>query len=313
MNYNFSEITFPSKDGIHTVYAELYTPKIRSCKGIIQIAHGMIDYVGRYEKLADYLTSEGYVFAGNHHLGHGKTAGKSEDLGFFADADGVDIVLRDMHTMNKHLRDMFPALPVFIMGHSMGSFLTRLYIEKYPHSVKGAIIHGTSGPVALAPLGSLIASVIGKIKGPRHRSRFIDNMAFGTYNSKFPKKEGDNAWLTRDVESVSGRSEDKYTNFKFTTSAFGDLFSMIRACNSPRWFEAYPKEMPTLVMSGDMDPVGNYGKGPDYVYKHLLIAGCNNVRIKMYEGARHELFNETNKEEVFSDILSWIEDVLKNA
>ncbi len=311
MNYNFSEFTFPSKDGVHTVYAELYTPKTRSCKGVIQLAHGMIDYVARYEKLADYLTGEGYIFAGNHHLGHGKTAGKSDDLGFFADKDGVSLVISDMHTMNKQLRDMFPALPIIIMGHSMGSFLTRLYIEKYPHSVKGAVIHGTSGPVGIAPLGSFIASLIRKIRGPRYRSKLIDKMAFGAYNSRFPKSEGENAWLTRDVGAVAGRGEDKYTSFKFTAAAFQDLLYMIRECNTQKWFDEYPKNLPTLVMSGDADPVGNYGKGPDYVYKHLLIAGCNNVTLKMYEGARHELFNEINKEEVFADLTGWLNNILK--
>ncbi len=311
MNYNFSELTFPSKDGIHTVYAELYTPKTRSCKGIVQLAHGMIDYVGRYEALAEYLTGEGYIFAGNHHLGHGRTADKAEDFGFFAENGGVDFVIRDMHTMNKQLRDMFPALPVIIMGHSMGSFLTRLYIEKYPHSIRGAIIHGTSGPVGIAPLGSALASVIRKIKGPRYRSNFLDNMAFGAYNKRFPKSEGKNAWLTRDIAAVAGRDDDKYTSFKFTTSGFIDLLSMIRQCNCDIWFENYPKELATLVISGDADPVGQYGKGPDYVYKHLLIAGCNNVELKLYEGARHELFNEINREEVFRDLTAWLDDTLK--
>ncbi len=311
MNYNFSEITFPSKDGIHTVYAELYTPKTKSAKAVIQLAHGMIDYVARYEGLADYLTGEGYIFAGNHHLGHGKTAGKSDDFGFFAEKDGVNLVLADMHTMNKQLRDMFPALPIIIMGHSMGSFLTRLYIEQYPHSIKGAIIHGTSGPVGIAPLGSLLAKAISKIRGVRYRSRIIDKMAFGAYNSKFPKSEGKNAWLTRDVSAVSGREDDKYTSFKFTASGFEDLLKMIRGCNRQEWFEKYPKELPTLIVSGDMDPVGKYGKGPDYVYKHLLISGCNNVELKLYEGARHELFNEINKEEVFSDLKEWLGRVVR--
>ncbi len=311
MNYNFSEITFPSKDGIHTVYAELYTPKTRSCKGVVQLAHGMIDYVARYEGLADYLTGEGYIFAGNHHLGHGKTAGKSEDFGFFAEEGGVDFVIGDMHTMNKRLRELFPTLPIIIMGHSMGSFLARLYIERYPHSIKGAIIHGTSGPVGIAPLGSFLASVIRKFRGSRYRSNFIDRMAFGAYNSHFPKSEGDNAWLTRDTAAVAGKSEDKYTSFKFTASGFCDLLKMIRSCNTKEWFENYPKELPTFIVSGDADPVGQYGKGPDYVYKHLLIAGCNSVSLKLYEGARHELFNEINKEEVFADLKAWLDGVLK--
>lgn len=310
MNYNFSEITFPSKDGVHTVYAELYTPKLRSAKGVIQLAHGMIDHVGRYKGLADYLTAEGYIFAGHHHLGHGKTASSSEEFGIFAEEGGIDFLISDMHTMNKYLRETFPTLPLIIMGHSMGSFITRLYVQAHPYSMRGVIIHGTGGPNPLLPMGRALASLISKIKGPRHRSVLITKLAFGKYNSKFPKADGINAWLTRDVERVADRADDKFTNFLFTVSGYSDLFDMIKKSNSQSWFSEYPKELSTLIVSGDMDPVGNYGKGPDYVYKRLLIAGCKRVDIKMYEGARHELFNETNSEEVFADLVSWIESVI---
>lgn len=307
MNYNFSEHTYPSKDGIHTIYAELYTPKIRSARGIIQLAHGMIDHIGRYKKLAEYLTGEGYILAGNHHLGHGKSAGRSEDFGYFAESDGVDLLIADMHTMNRYLRESFPTLPLIIMGHSMGSFITRLYIEKHPHSMNGVIIHGTAGPNKLLPLGRAIAKLVRAIRGERYRSRLVQKLAFGAYNSKFPKSEGENAWLTRDTAAVADRSEDKYTGFLFTISGYIDLFKMIGDCNGDNWFREYPKDLPTLIVSGDMDPVGNYGKGPDYVYKQLLISGASDVELKMYEGARHELFNETCREEVFSDIVRWIE------
>ena len=311
MNYNFSEITYPSRDGIHTIYAELYTPRIRSARGIVQLSHGMIDYVGRYKHLAEYLAGEGYILAGNHHLGHGRSVLYSEDYGFFADEGGVDIVLKDMHTFNRYLRDTFPTLPLVVMGHSMGSFITRLYVEKYPHSLRGAIIHGTSGPNPLLPFGRALAAVVSTLRGPRHRSRLLKELAFGSYNNKFPKSEGADAWLTRKIDEVEGKSTDKYTSFIFTASGYRDLFRMIRDCNSDLWFKEYPKELPTLIMSGDMDPVGNYGKGPDYVYKHLLISGCKSVELKMYEGARHELFNETEecRSEVFSDMVEWLEGI----
>ena len=310
MNYNFSDLTFPSKDGIHTIYAEIYTPKRRTAKGVVQLAHGMIDYVGRYKALADYLCGEGYILAGNHHLGHGKSVASADELGYFADEGGAGYVVQDMHTMNRLLRDEFPTLPIIVMGHSMGSFITRLYINKYPHSIKGAIIHGTGGPNRLLPFGKALVSLISKTHGKRYRSPLIKKLAFGSYNSKFPKSEGENAWLTRDVDAVSGRATDKYTSFDFTVSAYLDLFSMIGDCNSKAWFDSYPKELPTLIVSGDMDPVGNYGKGPDYVYKHLLISGCKSVGLKMYGGARHELFNETNKEEVFADLVGWLNGVI---
>ncbi len=311
MNYNFSEYTYPSRDGKHTIYAEIYTPKIRSAKGIVQLSHGMIDHVARYKHLAEFLTGEGYILAGNHHLGHGRSVSSSEDYGYFADEDGVKTVVKDMHTFNRYLRGAFPTLPLVVMGHSMGSFITRLYIEEYPHSIKGAIIHGTSGPNPLLPFGRALAAIIGFFMGGRHRSRLLKSLAFGSYNNKFPKSEGDDAWLTRKIDEVADRKEDEYTNFIFTVSGYRDLFRMIRDCNRDAWFAAYPKELPTLVMSGDMDPVGAYGKGPDYVYKHLLISGCKSVEIKMYEDARHELFNETEecRATAFGDILAWLEGI----
>ena len=311
MNYNFSETVFPSKDGSHTIYAEIYTPKHRSALGIVQISHGMIDYVGRYKYLIEYLTGEGYIVAGHHHLGHGKSVTKSEDYGFFAEKGGDELVVRDMHTMNRYLRDTFPALPLVVMGHSMGSFITRLYVERYPHSMQGVIIHGTSGPNPLLPMGRFLAGAISKLRGARHRSRLLKKLAFGSYNKKFPKSEGADAWLTREVDLVADRPNDKYTNFIFTASGYRDLFSMIKECNSDTWFKEYPKALSTLIMSGDMDPVGNYGKGPDYVYKNLLIAGCSEVSLKLYRGARHELFLETEecRNEAFSDMVSWLRGI----
>jgi alpha-beta hydrolase superfamily lysophospholipase len=311
MNYNFSEITYPSKDGKNTIYAEIYTPKIRSAKGIIQLAHGMIDYVERYKELADYLTGEGYIFAGNHHLGHGKSAACDGDFGIFTeDGDGIELLIGDMHTMNKYLRETFPTLPLVVMGHSMGSFITRLYVEKHPHSMQGVIIHGTGGPNPLVNMGITLAKAVQAIKGPRHRSRLIKKLAFGSYNSKFTKQEGQTAWLTREADLVSDRKNNKYMNFTFTVSGYIDLFRLLRDSNSSEWFKEYPKELPTLIMSGDMDPVGNYGKGPDYVYKRLLIEGCKSVELKMYEGARHELFLESNRAVVFADIVRWVESVI---
>ena len=311
MNYNFSEITYPSRDGKNTIYACLYTPKFCTAKGIVQLVHGMVDYVERYEPLAEFLTGEGYIVAGNHHLGHGRSAATPEELGFFGEESSVDTLLRDMHTMNRYLRDAFPALPLVIFGHSMGSFLARLYIEKYPHSIKGAVIHGTSGSLATVGMGKLLASIMIKSKGPRHRSERLKKIAFSGYNSHFAKEEGNNAWLTRDREAIKGHDDDSFSNFTFTVSAYRDLFIMLQSCNRREWFEAYPKSLPTLIVSGDEDPVGKYGKGPMQVYKRLLISGCESLTLKIYSGARHELFLETNREEVYSDLLSWLEENIK--
>ncbi len=309
MNYNFSEINYPSKDGKNTVYACLYTPKHTVAKGIVQLVHGMVDYVERYEELADFLCGEGYILAGNHHLGHGKTAATEAELGFFGEESAIDFILSDIHVMNRYLRDTFPALPLVIFGHSMGSFLARLYIEKYPHSIKGAVIHGTSGPLLAVGMGKALAGFLIKMRGPRYRSKALAKIAFAGYNSHFEKAEGKNAWLTRDSEAISGHDSDPYSSFTFTVSAYKDLFTMLEKCNRKAWFSEYPKALPTLVISGDDDPVGKYGKGPMYVYKHLLVEGCRNVSLKIYSGARHELFLEINRQEIFRDILRWLNEI----
>ena len=311
MNYNFNEYRFPSADGKNTIYAEIYTPKHAAPKGIVQLAHGMIDYTGRYTALASFLCEHGFIFAGNHHLGHGKSVGTGEDFGFFAERDGYKYVLEDINSMNKYLHKTHPDLPVILLGHSMGSFISRLYVAQHPTAVSGLIIHGTGGPNPLVGVGKLLSKLITSFYGARHRSELINNMAFGSYNKRYPKEEGHNAWLTRDLAKVADRDTNEFTSFKFTVSGYTDLFTFLAGSNSKAWFKSYPKKMPTLVMSGDMDPVGDYGKGPAYVYKQLMINGASNVTLKMYEGARHELFNETNAEEVFHDILAWIEGVVR--
>ncbi len=307
MNYNFEELTFPSSDGKNTVYAEIYTPKYRTVKGIVQLAHGMKDYVTRYTELADYLCCEGYIFAGNHHLGHGRTAATDEDFGFFAEKDGVKYVLDDLHLMNRHLRHTFPSLPLFLLGHSMGSFLSRLYVLEHQHSVKGLIILGTGGKNPLLPFGKAAVRILTATKGARHRSKLLTSLAFGSFNKKFPKEEGSTAWLTRQTELVRDREGNKYNDFMFTNSAYKDLFDIMGRSNSKAWYEGYPKNLPTLIVSGAMDPVGNYGKGPKEVYRGLVIAGCSDVTLKLYEGARHELFKETSREEFFLDVARWLD------
>ena len=306
MNYQKKEISYPSSDGKNTVRATVYAP-IGEVKGVVQLAHGMIDYVGRYEAVAEFLTGHGFVFAGNDHLGHGRTAASSEDFGFFAERDGYNKVIEDVKKMNDLLHEEYPDLPVVLFGHSMGSFVSRIYAARYPDSISALIIHGTGGKNPAAPLGKALVSLLKVFLGARHRSKFITAVAFGSYNSKFDKSEGQNAWLTRDVARVASRDSDPYTSYIFTLAGYHDLFTLLSECNSKSWYEAFPKDLPTLVISGDADPVGNYGKGTLEVHSGLLSAGVKKLTLKMYEGARHELFNEYNSDEVFSDLLRWIE------
>ena len=307
MNYEIFEISYPSSDGCHKIHAEIYFPKEKTPRGVVQIAHGMVDYVERYRPLAEFLTGEGYILAGNDHLGHGKSVNDEGELGYFAKKGGTDFVLADLYEMNKILHEKYPALPIYLLGHSMGSFIARIYAELHPHSISGLIIHGTAGPNPVLPLGKALSAMTSFFRGDKHRSRFIKKLTTGAYNKRFPKEEGINAWLTRKTEAVADKDKDIRGGFSFTVSAYRDLFRFLGDSNSKKWFENYPKHLPTLVVSGEADPVGAYGKGPAYVYKRLLISGAEKVELKLYEGARHELFNETNADEYFGDLLKWLE------
>ena len=307
MNYVITHVNFPSSDGKSTVHGEIYEPQ-GEILGVVQLSHGMLDYVGRYTALAEHLTSQGYVLAGNDHLGHGGTAASDGELGYFADKDGITHRLRDLHAMNRLLRERYLGIKPVILGHSMGSFLSRLYVERYPNSVSGHIIHGTGGPMAILPLGKALVNTVMLFRGKQHRSGLVASMAFAGYNSRCEKSEGKHAWLTRDGSRVAGRDEDRLQSFTFTVSAYRDLFGMVGASNSKKWFKEYPTTVRTLIMSGDADPVGAYGKAPRYVYKQLLMTGAESIKLITYEGARHELFNETCREKVFDDITEWLND-----
>ena len=310
MNYVFYEKTFPSADGKNTVYAEIYAPRAHSAHAIVQISHGMIDHIGRYRALIDYLTGEGFVVAGNHHLGHGRTAACEEDFGFFADKGGAELLVEDLHSFNRILREEFPTLPLIMLGHSMGSFLARLYAIKYPHTLKGLVIHGTSGTNAAVGAGRVVAKIIMLLRGRRYRSGLLTSLSIGAYAKKFGR-EGKNAWLSREGANVADRETDPYTRVRFTASAYHDLFGMLAASNKKEWYKRFPKGLATLVISGEEDPVGAFGKGPRQVYKRLLVSGGEDVTLKMYGGARHELFNETNRDEVFADLTAWMKSVAK--
>lgn len=311
MAYTCTVYRFPSSDGIHTVHAEIYAPTDAPIRGILQLEHGMIDYVARYRNLIEAMTAHGYLVAGDDHLGHGHTAATEEDLGFFADRDGVEHLIADVYTLNRYLSAQYPMLPIILMGHSMGSFLTRLYVERHPATVNAYVMHGTGGPNPALPVGKALAAVIATLRGGRYRSSLLARMTFAGYNRGFAKAEGRSAWLTRDQSQLADHASDPYTSFLFTVSGFRDLFRMVGGSNSRAWFRSYPKELPTLIVSGDRDPVGANGKGPTTVYKRLLIEGCRAVTLRLYPGARHELFNETCREEVFADLLAWIESVIR--
>jgi len=310
--YEMEQSTFVSHDGITDVSYYVFTPIHKEPHAIIQLCHGMCEYILRYENLARELCRRGYIFCGNDHLGHGYTAESEDDLGFTAEGGGAAFMVRDVHSLTAIMKRKYPDLPIVLIGHSMGSFIARLYIAHYADDISATVISGTGGPESPAALGKKLAKIIMVRKGERQRSEFLNKLAFGSYNKKF-KEDSPNAWLSRDEEIQSRYSEDKFCNYRFTARGFYDLFDMLAAVSKKKWASQVPSDLPILIISGDMDPVGNYGKGVRKVYRRLADAGVEDVTLRLYVGGRHELFNEINKEVVIRNTVEWIEDHLPDA
>ena len=305
MSYIHRDVTFPSSDGKNTIHAELFVPSDNNIKGVVQISHGMMDYIGRYEGMASAFCKAGYALCGHDHLGHGDSVSTPDDYGFFASRGGYGYVINDVKRMNDLIRGEFPGVPVVLLGHSMGSFIARLYAVEYGDSIDGLIIHGTAGPNPATGAGLLLVKLLRAIKGERHRSKFVCSLADGGYNKGFDPSEGVGAWLTRDSSQVADRIGNPKNDFIFTLAGYEDLFNFLGNCNHSSWFRGFPKGLRTLIVSGEMDPVGGFGKGVRYVHDNLRKNGAS-VELKLYPEARHELFKETNREQVFADLISWL-------
>lgn len=274
-------------------------------RAVLQVCHGMCEYVERYEPLADWLAQRGVLMCGADHAGHGRTATRPEDLGYFP--GGWQRLARDAYDLTAAVKREYPRLPFFLLGHSMGSFVARDYLRRYGRELDGAILCGTSGGNPWAGLGIALAKAIAAAKGERHRSALLNRLAFSGYNSRYGGARTAFDWLTRDRAVVDAYIADPLCNFVFTAQGFETLFRLLRSVSGAGWYRSVPEELPVLLIAGDMDPVGGYGKGVAKVGRRLKRAGVRDVSCTLYPGARHELFNETNAEAVCQDILRWLE------
>lgn len=310
MSFIKKEFTFKSVSGLADIHAASYLPESGEIKAVIQIAHGMAEHLERYEKFASCLCDNGIAVYINDHLGHGKSIINDNELGYFGKQDGWKNFVEDCHELSLIAKNELPGKPFFFFGHSMGSFVARAYSLKFADEIKGAVYCGTAGPNPAAGAGIVLANLIAKVKGDHYRSKLIDKIGFGAYNKKF---EGRTAfdWLSRDIEEVDKYIADPLCGFLFTTYGYRDLFSILNHISSDEWFNGISKELPVLMIAGEMDPVGDYSNGVKKVEQMLKDAGKKNLKTILYTGARHEILNESACFEfVCNDIISWIEENL---
>ncbi len=300
------ELFFDSSDGKHKIYTYLCRPT-KMPRAVLQFAHGMAEHIGRYREMAAYFAERGIVFAGCDHIGHGKTASSPEELGFFAEEDGADTVTSDLHKLTRLLKERFSGLPVFLAGHSMGSFLVRLYAMTYGHEIDGLVLIGTGGPKAAVGLGKAIASFLGGVRGSHHRSPFVKKLASSGYLKRCGKHADPAAWISSDPKEIDAYNSDPLSGFLFTVRAYYDLFDMVERTNRKGAEAHYRKDLPILLLSGEDDPVGDFGRGPTTVCQRLVSAGFDDVTLKLYKEARHELHHETCRHRFFSELFEWID------
>ena len=306
MSVGFTEFRFPSASGCNTLRGGIWLGDAAKPRAALQLIHGMCEHIDRYDSFARYLAENGFVVYAHDHLGHGKSIEKPDQKGFFADKDGWQLVVEDAHTVTQKIRSDYPELPVFMLGHSMGSFILEGYLAKYGEGISGAIVSGTGGPNKAVGPALALCGMIGFFNGKKHYSKFIDDLAFGKYCERIQNAATDKDWLSRDPETVQKYVDDPLCGFLFTVSGYGDLFRMIRAATDPQLPSRIPKELPMLYIAGKEDPVGNYGEGPQIMYARMRDAGIKDVALKLYDGMRHETLNEVGREQVYADLLKWL-------
>ncbi|GHU99015.1 hydrolase [Spirochaetia bacterium] len=273
-------------------------------KAVLQIAHGMAEHSERYTEFATLLAENGYAVCMEDHAGHGP---HTKNKGFFAEKDGWLSVVNDMKGLMDEVTAQYPGLPVFLMGHSMGSFLARSYIVRYGDELSGCILSGTMGPNPILKVAKLLSAITAVCKGKRAEAKLIGAITGGANQGKFKNEGSPFAWLTTEKAEVQKYEDDPFCGFVFTVAGYGDLFDGILEITAPGWANRVPKSLPVYIYSGEDDPVGDYGKGVKQVFEALKACYVEDVEIKLYRGGRHEMHNEVNKQEVYADVLAWLD------
>lgn len=304
MEITRKEFRFASASGLADIFTRAWLPP--QPVAAFQISHGMAEHGERYEEFAASLCEKGFAVFLADHIGHGKSVKSDNDLGFFG-KNGWNTFVEDQRTLTGIIEKNYPELPIIFFGHSMGSFIAREYIARYgtDERIKGAIICGTSGKNPASGIAIGLAGAIAGIKGEKYRSKFIDSLAFGAYNKEIKPARTSFDWLTHEDSIVDKYIDDKYCGFMFTAAGYKDLFTILTVVSDKDWYGRVYNGLPLFLIAGKEDPVGQYGTGVTQVYNDLRSAGIKDINLKLYDGMRHEIHNETNRKTVYDDIANW--------
>lgn len=301
------EFTVKMTDGID-IYVKKWYQSEGKPTAIVQLAHGMMEHINRYNEFATYLSENNIFVYGNDHRGHGQTGSKQNQFGYLADEHGFKRATDDVYEVTTEIKKVYPNIPLFLFGHSMGSFLARKYIQTYSHHIDGAILSGTG---YFPYLMTITAKSLASILPPKEKSHIMNFLAFGQYNKKIDNPKTKFDWLTRDEQAVQAYIDDPYTGFIPTSRFFYDLMSGIQIIQKQSLNKRIPKELPMCFISGDDDPVGNYAKGvwrAAHLYEQI---GMKDIQVRLFDKGRHELLSELNKDEVYLVVYEWIKNKIE--
>ena len=307
-----TDFTFLSSDGKTRLHGIAWIPEDVTPVAVLQIVHGVAEYVGRYDDFARFLNRRGIIVVGHDHLGHGLSLPEGGTPVYFGDGNTWNTPVDDIYVLHTKLKEQYPHLPLLLMGHSMGSFLSRTYLIRYPGTVKAAILMGTGWQSAAALTGGLALAGMLKRRNAAATNDTVTELAFGAYNKTFKPNRTDYDWLSADEENVDAYMADPLCGQDATVGLFYEMLNGIRFNQRRGNLERMDKTMPILLISGEDDPVGGMGAGVRQTYAEFKRTGITDCTLKLYPGLRHELLNEkAHRDEVYQDIWSWMEEKLK--
>lgn len=302
-----SKSEFLSKDGKTIIHYTTWSPDDNNIRGVIQLTHGMTEYMDNYNIIAEFFAHKGFFVIGHDQLGHGHSIQNKNELGYLPKRDSVDILIEDMHTLMKKAKGIHPSIPYFLLGHSFGSFLCRIFASKYGNELNGLILTGTGNEsITRIKYGLKVLRALIITKKSSYRSRLVQRHVFLSFNSRIKRPKNRYEWICRDEQSVQDYLNNPLNCFIYTLNGFSTILSSALKMQDDNVYKLTPNNLPILLISGSEDPVGKYSKKVFEVRDLYKSHNQNDVSVKIYEGARHNILLETNKYEVFNEILEWI-------